>query len=113
MFCRKAREGFLKVSLLIETSHQEFYSQAAHGDHPNHEYQRLLVDPLSHYSHPLLANQARRLLQGEPEQYSAVMVVKYNCRVLEVTIMTFLTLVENDKEMMLSSIHSFKHTFHL
>lgn len=78
----------------------------AHGYHPNQEYQRHLVDPLSHYSHPLLANHAHRLLQGGPEQYRTVMVVKYNCRGLEVTIMTSLTLVENDKEIMLYSIHS-------
>lgn len=73
------------------------YSPAAHGDHPNQENQRHLVDPLSHYSHPLLANQARHLLQGGPKQNSTVMVVKYYCSVLEVTIMTSLTLLENDK----------------
>lgn len=114
---REAREGHMKVSLLTgwwlkETSEQEFYSPVAHGDHPNQEYQRYLIDPLSHYSHPLPSNQARRLLQGGPEQYSTVKVVKYNCRVLEVTIMTSLTLLDNDKEIMLYSVHSFRPILH-
>lgn len=57
-------------------SEQEFHSPEDHEGHPDQEDQGLLVDPLSHYSHPLLENQAHHLLLGVPEQYSTVMVGK-------------------------------------
>lgn len=63
---------------LTEKSDHDIYSPVVHGDHPNQEYQSLLVDPLSHYSHPLLEDPAHRLLQGGPEQCRTVMVVTYN-----------------------------------
>lgn len=62
-----------------EISKLELYSLVAHGDHPTQEHQGILVDLLSHYSHPLPASQAHHLLQGGPEQHSTVMVMKYNC----------------------------------
>lgn len=58
------------------TPQQQLYSLVAHEGHPDQVNQVVLVDLLSHYSHPPLANLAHHLPLGAPEEKRKVMLAE-------------------------------------